>query len=120
MFLSTEFLTLCARGRTQEILWDHHFNLRADSGSTAARARIEAEPESPMGAAISPPLWGQNVGELLAVVVISSNSLIHRVKTIRLDRVSGHDDFPRSIRRDRIASGQDVLSAIFIRGRQSM
>lgn len=48
--------TLRARGRTQEILWD--FSLRVDSGSAAARARIEAEPESPMGAAKSPPRSG--------------------------------------------------------------
>ena len=58
----------------------------ADSGSTAARARIEAEPESPMGAAISPPLWGQNVGELLAVKRVESS--FPSAEAVRLNGLS--------------------------------
>ena len=64
------------------------FSLRADSGSTAARARIEAEPESPMGAAISPPLQGQNVGELLAVKRVESS--FPSGEAVRLNGLSDH------------------------------
>ena len=77
-------------------MWDHHFNLRADGGSAAARARIEAEPESPMGAAISPPLWGQNVEELL--VKCSEGSGCIR-KAVRLNGVSLNEDVERAVRK---------------------
>lgn len=45
------------------------FSLRADSGSTAARARIEAESESPMGAAISPPFGVKMLGNYLPLLL---------------------------------------------------
>ena len=47
-------------------MWDHHFNLRVDGGSAAARARIEAEPESLMGAALrAAPLGVKMLGNYL-------------------------------------------------------
>ena len=77
-------------------MWNHHFNLRADGGSAAARARTEAEPESPMGAAISPPLWGQNVGELLAKC---SEGIGCIRKAVRLNGVRLNEDVERAVRK---------------------